>query len=241
MTIYFFATTIIITIVSSVIANPNCIGSKNCPVWPTEFDSPFGLYSPFPSIKNASSTFYYKFLPNGTQAQLISYDTRCFPFVNAKSALKSMPCKLLFINSGIYLSQPKHDIECCQFVKGVGAVPPNFLRSYTFKGTNVSAPDMYGNNVMCDYWEGPEDFKYWTTTATDKPLYNYGHDIVFQDGPTGVTWRWGNFNVRPQNDSMFELFADKETCSKTCTKFLSETEHIELTKHVNMVLGPNQN
>ena len=48
-------------------------------------------------------------------------------------------------------------------------------------------------------------------------------------------------SLKSMNDSMFELFADKETCSKTCTKFLSETEHIELTKHVNMVLGPNQN
>ena len=153
-------TIISVTTFTVVSSNKNCIGSKNCPVWPKEFDSPFGLYSPFPSIKNASSTFYYKFLETGTQAQLISYDTRCFPFVNAKSAFKAMPCKLLFINSGIYLSQPKHDIECCQFVKGVGAVPPNFLRSYTFKGTNVSALDMYGNNVMCDYWEGPEDFKY---------------------------------------------------------------------------------
>ena len=112
----------IASVTTSVSSNKNCIGSNNCPVWPREFDSPFGLYSPFPSIKNASSTFYYKFLENGTQAQLISYDNRCFPFVNAKSALKAMPCKLLFINSGIYLSQPKHDIEYylnCTFVLAV--------------------------------------------------------------------------------------------------------------------------
>ena len=217
-------------------ANPNCIGSKECPVWPREFEAPFGLHASIPSIENASSTFYYKFLENGTQAQLVSYDTRCFPFVNAKSAFEKWPCKLLFINSGIYLSQPKHDIECCQFVSGVGAVPPNFLRSYTFKGTNVSAPDMYGNNVMCDYWEGPQGFKYWTTNHFDK-LYNYGHDIVFQDGPTGVTWRWGRFNVRPQNDSKFQLFADPSICSKSCTKFLSKVEMERLGSHLNTVLS----
>ena len=80
----------IASVTTSVSSNKNCIGSNNCPVWPREFDSPFGLYSPFPSIKNASSTFYYKFLENGTQAQLISYDNRCFPFVNAKSAVKAI-------------------------------------------------------------------------------------------------------------------------------------------------------
>ena len=92
--------------------------------------------------------FYYKYLsgsPNSTQAQLVDYTERCLPFVNVKSALKAIPCKLLFIKSGIYLHQPKHNIECCQFVKDVGAVPPAFLKAYTYKGTNISAPDMYGN------------------------------------------------------------------------------------------------
>ena len=81
--------------------------------------------------------------------------------------------------------------------------------------------------------------RYWTTTDHDRPMYNYGHDIVFQDGPTGVTWRWGNFNVRPQNDTNFELFADASTCSKSCRKFLSEADHKDLRNHVNMIIGPN--
>ena len=52
--------------------------------------------------------------------------------------------------------------------------------------------------TACDYWLGPEGFKYWTVGHHDKLYKNYGHDIVFQDGPTGVTWRWGNFDVSPQ-------------------------------------------
>jgi hypothetical protein len=138
----FIATTL------NVEANPNCINNTECPVWPTQFSSPFTLYGNVPSIKNASSMFYYKYLsgaPNSTQAQLVDYVDRCLPFVNIKSALKAIPCKLLFINSGIYLHQPKHDIDCCRFVKDVGAVPPAFLKAYTYKGTNISAPDMYGN------------------------------------------------------------------------------------------------
>ena len=129
------------------VANPNCQNSTECPVWPTQFSSPFTLYGNIPKIENASSMFYYKYLSgeNQTQAQLVDYLDRCLPFVNVKSALKAIPCKLLFINSGIYLHQPKHDIECCQFVKDVGAVPPAFLKAYTYKGTNISAPDMYGN------------------------------------------------------------------------------------------------
>ena len=129
-------------------ANPNCMNNTECPVWPSQFSSPFTLYGNIPTIKNASSMFYYKYLsaaPNSTQAQLVDYVDRCLPFVNVKSALKAIPCKLLFIKSGIYLHQPEHNIECCQFVKDVGAVPPAFLKAYTYKGTNVSKPDMYGN------------------------------------------------------------------------------------------------
>jgi len=179
--------------------------------------------------------FYYKYLsgaPNSTQAQLVDYVDRCLPFVNIKSALKAIPCKLLFINSGIYLHQPKHDIDCCRFVKDVGAVPPAFLKAYTYKGTNISAPDMYGNNVMCDQWDGPQGFQYWTVSHYDKLYKNWGHDILFKDGPTGVTWRWGNFNVTEQPDELFQLFSDPATCSKSCTKFLTEEERAEMERHI---------
>ena len=216
-------------------AAEGCIDSPGgkCPVWPTEFDAPFGLHSTVPSIQNASSAFLYKFVPNGTQAQRVDYHEHCFPFVNARSPFESKACSLYFVPSGIYLNQPAHGIDCCLFKSGVGAVPPQFLRAYTYKGTNQSAPDMYGNEVSCDAWSGPEGFKYWTVGHHDARYHNWGHDIVFQDGPTGVTWRWGNFNVRAQDDSLFALPADAQTCAKSCSVFLSAAEHDAVTRYVS--------
>jgi hypothetical protein len=212
-----------------------CIGApgNKCPVWPREFSAPFGLHSGFPwYIKNASSMFYYKFLENGTQAQLVDYQQHCFPLVNAKSSFESKPCKLYFEPKGIFLSQPAHGVDCCTFVSGVGAVPPTFLQAYTYKSTDQMAPDLYGAQVSCDYWEGPEGFKYWTVGHDDAKYKNWGHDIVFQDGPTGVTWRWGGFTVEPQDDSTFQLPGTDEECAKTCSKVLSVEEHDALTEHV---------
>lgn len=220
----------------------DCIGAPDgkCPIWPAQFSSPFGLHATVPSIDNASSMFYYKFVDNGTQAQLVDYTQRCFPFVNARSPFESKPCKLYFIGgnpdvpTGIYLSQPAHGISCCTFVSGVGAVPPQFLRAYTYKTTNVSQPDFYGNQVSTDEWDGPDGFKYWTVSHWDEHYKNWGHDIVFQDGPTGVTWRWGVFTVQPQDDATFALPADLKTCQKTCSKFLSAEEHTALGEHVRL-------
>jgi len=216
----------------------DCSGSPDgkCPIWPSQFSAPFGLHSGFPtSIGNASSTFYYKFLQgdNATQAQLVDYSTRCFPFVSARNFFESKPCKLLFIPSGIYLMQPALGIDCCTFVSGVGAVPLQFLRAYTYQGTNVSAPDLYGNDVMTDHWTGPESFEYWTVSHYDSLYHNWGHDIVFKDGPTGVTWRWGNFDVAPQDDSLFELPAGAD-CSKTCSKFLAAEDHAAMLAHARL-------
>jgi hypothetical protein len=68
---------------------------------------------------------------------------------------------------------------------------------------------------------------------SDARYHNWGHDIVFQDGPTGVTWRWGNFNVRPQDDALFELPADAKTCAKDCSVILSAAEHASLGSYVS--------
>ena len=139
-------------------------------------------------------------------------------------------------NTGIYLSQPAHDIDCCTFVKGVGAVPPTFLQAYTYKGTNVMKPDYAGNSVNTDYWSGPEGFKYWTVSHNDKKYKNWGHDIVFQDGPTGVTWQWGDFTVTPQDDKIFDLPGTEAQCATQCSKFLTKDEHDALSKHVEATL-----
>ena len=87
----------------------------------------------------------------------MDYRERCFPLVNAKSSFEAKPCKL-YLSPGHLLSQPSHNIDCCTFVSGVGAVPPTFLQAYTYKSTDQLAPDFYGNQVSCDYWEGaPKD------------------------------------------------------------------------------------
>ena len=146
-----FVTMMLLALLSGGALAADCIGSPDgkCPIWPTEFDAPFGLHASVPDIKNASSTFRYKFVANGTQAQRVEYDEHCFPFVNARSPFEAKACTLYFVPGGIYLAQPAHDIDCCLFQAGVGAVPPQFLRAYTYKGTNQTAPDMYGNDVSC--------------------------------------------------------------------------------------------
>jgi len=194
---------------------PACIGKDECPIWPKEFASPFTLHATVPHIDGAKSNFYYKYTAD-VQVQTVDYYEKCFPFVNARTAFNNLPCKLFFQPTGIYLSQPGR-VDCCKFVDKVGAVPPEFLQSYTYKGSE-KAPDMYGNSVQCDKWEGPSGFKYWTVGHDDAKYKNFGHDIVFQDGPTGVTWRWGNFKVEPQADSLFELPAGK--CEESCPKYL---------------------
>ena len=198
-----------------------CSGSEECPVWPKEFSAPFTLYSNLPIIRGAKCEFYYSYTEE-RQVQTVSYPEKCFPFVNAPSeTFSDLPCTLWFNPSGIFLSQPGR-VDCCTFKAGVGAVPPQFLQSMSLVGQDVDAPDMYGNTVKCDEWEG-QTFKYWTVGRND-PLYkNVGHDIVFQDGPTGVTWRWGNFNVTSQPADVFELPTVGD-CSESCPTFLTDSE-----------------
>jgi hypothetical protein len=188
------------------------------------------LHATIPYINGAKCTFYYKYTEK-VQTQTVDYYEKCFPFVNARTPFSNLPCKLIFNPKGIYLSQPGR-VDCCKFVDGVGAVPPEFLQSYKLTGRDVDAPDMYGNTVKCDKWEGPGGFKYWTVGENDKIYKNFGHDIVFQDGPTGVTWRWGNFTVAPQSDSLFQL--PKGDCEKSCPKFLSQSEMGQLQQDVHV-------
>ena len=156
-----------------------CSGSTECPVWPQEFSAPFTLYSNLRIIRGAKCEFYYSYTEE-RQVQTVSYPEKCFPFVNFPSeTFSDLPCTLWFNPSGIFLSQPGR-VDCCTFKAGVGAVPPQFLQSMSLVGQDVDAPDMYGNTVKCDEWEG-QTFKYWTVGKND-PLYkNVGHDIVFQD------------------------------------------------------------
>jgi hypothetical protein len=62
----------------------------------------------------------------------------------------------------------------------VSAVPIQFLHAFTRTGQNVTASDLYGNEVLCDHWEGPSNFEYWTVGKHDPNYKNTGHDILFK-------------------------------------------------------------
>jgi len=188
-------------------ATPEAATPPSKPVWPEEFDCPFGLYSIYHDLKNVSSHLYYNYDQAG--AQLIKYQGHCFPFATWDAYEYS--CSLYFVSSGIYLSQPQNNLPCCLFYPDVGPLPPNFLRGFNWTGTEQAA-DYYGTIHNCNYWEGPDYFGYWTDVTT-------GFDVRFRDAFVGVTWQIGPFNVAPQNVSMFNLPAGN--CSTKCPGILA--------------------
>jgi len=175
------------------------------PTWPVEFDSPFGLTNLFPKspILNVTSHFYYNW--DQYQSQVIDYPNRCIPGLEKTG--ETYPCKLYFNPQGVYLSQPALNITCCQYFAGVGAVPPTFLEGMTWN-SQQTASDYYGYIHQCDYWTG-DLFAYWTDSQS-------GFDVLFQDGPSGTFWGWGEFNVNPQSKSIFTLPASNSVCNKKC-------------------------
>jgi len=176
------------------------------PTWPSQFVVPFGLNDPLLFIRNSSAKFYYNW--DQVQSQLLDYETHCFPLAHLDAVFH--PCKLFFNPKGIFLSLPADKIDCCLFVDGVGAVPPNFLRGFNYSQKNETVPDMYGKQHNCYLWDGEDDFKYWTDA--DK-----GIDVQFQDGPSGVKWNFGSMIVQSQDPSIFTLPAGD--CSKSCGLF----------------------
>jgi len=109
-------------------------------------------------------------------------------------------------------------------------VPPAFLNSFTYE-ENETVPDMYGNQVNTHRWSGPGGFKYWTAaepyTGADGTSFPQKHDVKFQDGPTGVTWRFGKFDVStPQDDRLFQqsTYGTPEQCATDCSIFMSKQE-----------------
>mmetsp|Transcript_19596 Transcript_19596/g.75226 ORF Transcript_19596/g.75226 Transcript_19596/m.75226 type:complete len:232 (-) Transcript_19596:76-771(-) len=173
------------------------------PVWPEQFDSPFGLNWSLLGDKlivNATSHLYYDYT---IEAQLIDYPELCFPFAFPGSF--EYPCQLLFIPSGIYVTAPDAGIDCCLLDAGVGTVPPEFLRAFIFKDVE-DANDWYGNTYECNHWVSGGGFAYWTSME--------GLDIQFKDDDTGVYWNFGPFNVEAQDPSLFDLPAGN--CSSPC-------------------------
>jgi len=180
--------------------------SPTKPTWPDQFSSPFGLNDPLAFLKNESAVMYYNW--DEVKSQLLDYKEHCFPLVRWNAA--AHPCKMYFNPTGIYVSFPSLGIPCCQYVDGVGAVPPTFLQGFTYSGHNETVPDMYGKSHNSYRWDGEEDFKYWTDIKT-------GDDVQFQDGPTGVKWNFGEFSVTPQSKTIFVLPAGN--CGTHCSVF----------------------
>jgi len=180
-----------------------CVSSASPvkPTWPDQFLVPFGLNDLL--TRNSSAVMYYNW--DEVQSQLLDYKEHCFPLIRWDA--NSHPCKMFFNPKGIYASFPTLKIPCCLYVEGVGAVPPTFLQGFTYSGHNDTVPDLFGKQHSTYRWTGDDDFKYWTDTKT-------GDDVQFQDGPTGVKWNFGDFVVKPQSPSIFDLPAGD--CSKTC-------------------------
>ncbi|KJE89608.1 hypothetical protein CAOG_01043 [Capsaspora owczarzaki ATCC 30864] len=181
------------------------------PIWPIQFDVPFGLnWVGGTLINNASSHFYYNF---DLEAQVIQYDTHCFPLAHWNAVF--YPCKLYFTaKPAIYLASPANGIDCCLFQDGVGTVPPNFLGGFNYSGSTQIIKDYYGVSHNTYHWKGIEDFGYWTDVSSEV-------DVQFQDGPTGVHWNFGNFNVVNQTASIFALPAGN--CETKCNFLLEKS------------------
>jgi len=189
----------VLLLLSSALAQPTK------PMWPVEFDSPFGLTNlgPLSPLLNVTSHFYYNW--DQLQSQVIDYPVRCIPGLEPSG--EDYPCKLYFNPQGTYMSQPALNLPCCSYFPGVGAVPPTFLQGFTFNSTQ-NAADYYGVVHECNYWTG-SGFAYWTDATT-------GFDVFFQDGDTGTYWGWGDFNDQPQSKSIFTLPGSNGECSQPC-------------------------
>eukprot|EP01113_Clastostelium_recurvatum_P005701 TRINITY_DN1254_c0_g1_i1.p1 TRINITY_DN1254_c0_g1~~TRINITY_DN1254_c0_g1_i1.p1 ORF type:complete len:233 (-),score=62.08 TRINITY_DN1254_c0_g1_i1:38-736(-) len=189
-----------------VVLSCACVASCDKPTWPDEFAMPFGLNFAI-GIHNASAMMYYNW--DQAKSQLLDYTSHCFPLLRYNSGFH--PCKMYFNPKGIFASIPSLNIPCCTFVANVGAVPPTFLQGFNYTGVNQTVPDMYGKMHDTMVWQGADDFKYWT----DASAAHYGDDVQFQDGPTTVTWNFGEMSVTPQNPSLFDL--PSSTCDAKCS------------------------
>ena len=197
----------------SVPAPPPVTTSPSKPEWANQFDAAFGLNVEKFHYDNRSSHMYYDW---DIKATHITYQEGCLPVITTK------PCDLIFNPQGTWLLAPKAGKDCCLLFKGIGSVPPNFLKPFNFSGVE-NATDMFGNSHITDKWVGPMGFKYWTDTKT-------GLDIRFEDGGTGVFWNYGNINFRKQNATFFNT-PGSNVCKASC--FLEDgNEDAELQENL---------
>jgi len=164
------------------------------PVWPIQFDAPFGMSTPKanPPIVNTSSHFYYNW---DIKASTIVYHERCLPGLWPDSDKSG--CTIWFLPAGVYIGQEAVHLDCCLLIPGVGSVPPEFLKNFKYDSIQL-AEDYYGVNHTTYYWTGIDGFAYWTDAQTKA-------DIKFKDGETGIFWNFGELEDRPQDNKWFTL------------------------------------
>jgi len=181
------------------------LGQPQKPVWPDEFDSPFGLnVPPVPGVVpngiiNGSAHFYYSW--TDLQASLIVYEDGCLPGIFTDS--QNTPCNITFVPTGTFFQSPEYTPACLWF-PGVGSVPPNFLEAFNYSGFQQIVVDMNSLAHYVYFWFGPSGFQYWTEIST-------GFDIAFVDGGT-LQWAFGPLNAAPQNASLFTVPTEYKRC-----------------------------
>ena len=191
---------VVFAVVAAAAAANVAVRDPTKPVWPTNFDIPFGLTDVKHHYNNVSSHFYYNW--EYTES-LIDYPNGCLPAITTK------PCQLLFNNdpgfnkAGTWLLAPEAGKPCCLLFKNIGPIPPNFLAPFNFSEV-TTAKNMYGEEKSVNMWKGPMGFEYWTDAAT-------GLDVQFRDGPLPVFWNFGKPNVRQQ-----KVFEKPDKCSVSC-------------------------
>jgi len=190
-------------VLASVVACVFCVPNK--PLWPLEFDAPFGVNVPaIPEVNptpivNGSSHFYFEY--KSMQASLITYLDGCLPGIYTNSQLD--PCNITFLPEGIFFTSTT--VATCMWFPGVGPVPPNFLMGFNYSGYDQVNLDQYTVAHFTHFWAGAGGFQYWTESST-------GLDIAFTDGGA-VLWNYGTLNAEPQDLSLFDVPKTYSDCS----------------------------
>eukprot|EP01116_Phalansterium_solitarium_P021870 TRINITY_DN69_c0_g3_i1.p2 TRINITY_DN69_c0_g3~~TRINITY_DN69_c0_g3_i1.p2 ORF type:complete len:221 (+),score=50.14 TRINITY_DN69_c0_g3_i1:657-1319(+) len=174
------------------------------PVWPLEFDAPFGLNIPAVDvvlphgIVNGSSHFYYNW--DQANATLITYLDGCLPYIHKDS--EKQPCNLTFVPAGTFFTSPT--VPTCLWLDGIGSLPPNFLEGFTYSGFDQITVDLYSAAHFVHFWTGPGGFQYYTENNT-------GLDIALVDGGI-IQWAFGTLTAAPQDPAMFAVPQDYKKC-----------------------------
>eukprot|EP01116_Phalansterium_solitarium_P008001 TRINITY_DN2115_c0_g1_i1.p2 TRINITY_DN2115_c0_g1~~TRINITY_DN2115_c0_g1_i1.p2 ORF type:complete len:218 (+),score=70.72 TRINITY_DN2115_c0_g1_i1:115-768(+) len=174
------------------------------PIWPVEFDAPFGLNIPadpvaLPNgIVNGSSHFYYNW--DQAKASLIVYENGCLPGIFPGS--EKTPCNFTFVEAGTFFTSA--DVPSCLWFPGVGSVPPNFLAAFNYSGFDQIVVDLYSAAHFVHFWNGPAGFQYWTEDIT-------GLDIALVDGGS-IQWAFGTLTAGPQDVSLFNVPSTYSNC-----------------------------